>query len=511
MAQTQAICLGGFEWMQNDAQDSPCLLAAKVIAPCSQSGAWNIPALSEGNHYNPPSTSNDTDTDCYWQVSKKKTDVFMAFADAKHSSWAAYNLLNACAACQNNSDGITSWLSFKQDCGSHVSTSTYFPPNISLAGNSSLPFYATVDPSTWQDEKFNVQQAQLPNFANQPDVNPATQAGGNSTTPQPPDTPSPKKMNVGAIAGGVVGAVVVLALSALLAFWLIRRQRKTRSEDGIGIVKPGHERSLSDMTQSTYPQPSDFPYSQMASPGPFSIHTHESDPATISRFGSIYTTPPHGNSPTRGPSPISSPSVSPSLRMSVASAPSANIGLGFQPMAVTPESPNENVIRPFIVNQHTVSQTSLPMNRKGPINLQYDSPNSPPVNRAEDYFGDAIAESASRPQMNPPAYTPYPATATDAGAGVGAGAPSDATTPTAEVVAGLRERNGHSHRPRPEQKGSFDTETPWTSTGSRVVTTATTDLGPSSGETTITTPVSPSRHVVNASVISGPDDGPEIA
>lgn len=475
-AETQATCQAGFEWAENDAQDSPCSLAATVIAPCSQSGTWDIPPLNEGNHYNSPSPANNTVTDCY-------------------CSWAAYNLLNACTACQNMPDGLTTWLFFNQNCGSHESNTTYFPPNIALANNISLPFYATIDPSSWQDGRFNVQQAQ--GFANQPDVNPAAQSGSGTTpAPQPTSTPSQSSSPTGAIAGGVVGGIVILAVAALVAFWFIRRRRRSVSEDGMGIVKPSHGRSLSDMTQSSYPQssypqPSDFPYSPMPSPGFTSIHTHESGPATISRIGSIYTTPPHGNSsPTRGSTPASS--MDPSLRMSVTSQNISNIG--FQPMAITPETPMEEVPRPYVLNQHTVSNNNMQLNRKGPINLQYDSPNSPPVNRADEYL-ETSTESASRPQMNPPPYSPVE------------GIPSDATTPSEEVAAALRDRNGHSHRPRPAQKGSFDTESPWTSTGSRVITTMTPE--PSSGQ--MGSPVSPIRHVVNGSVISGPDDGPEIA
>lgn len=471
--QSSATCLAGFNWTENDAQMSPCLLAATVIAPCSQTGAWNVIPVTEGNHYNPPSATNNTVTDCY-------------------CSWAAYNLLNACTACQNVPDSITTWQSFKTECGSHASTSTYYPSNISLAGNVSLPFYASVDPTTWQNGKFDEQQAQ--SFSGQPDVNPTTQLG-NGTPPPTTSASSHSSTPTGAIAGGVVGGVAVLVIGALIAFWFIRRRRSRRVTSD--IVRPAaHGRSLSDMTQSIYPQPSDFPYSQMATPGPNSIHTHESGPATVSRFNSIYTTPPHGNSPTRGPTPA--PSLDPSLRMSVTSYNPSNAG--FQPMAATMETPLEDVVQPYVVNQHTVSRTNLNMGRKGPINLQYDSPTSPPVNRAEEEFENST-DTTSRPRVNPPAYTPYPPV----------GAPSEATTPSEEVAAALRDRNGHSHRPRPGEKGSsFDTDSPWTSMGSRVITTSTPEgSGPSTGQ--MLTPVSPTRHVVNASVISGTDDGPEIA
>jgi hypothetical protein len=41
-----------------------------------------------------------------------------------------------------------------------------------------------------------------------------------------PGASSPKKSNAGAIAGGVVGGVVLLSLVGLTAFWFLRQRRK---------------------------------------------------------------------------------------------------------------------------------------------------------------------------------------------------------------------------------------------------------------------------------------------
>ncbi|THU78716.1 hypothetical protein K435DRAFT_876325 [Dendrothele bispora CBS 962.96] len=455
--QTSVTCEAGFEWAFNKGQMSPCKLAAEIIAPCTDTGNFNVTPVPINSHYDPPKTA--TECSC---------------------SWAAYNLLNACAACQ--SSGITT---------SHLSNTTYYPSPENLAENITIPFYATVDPSTWNVGTFNVNQAK--SFADKADVNPssttstnATASGTQSNTPTGQDgsggTPT------GAIVGGVVGGIVVLVTAGLIVFWCIRRQRKTSSEDKIAIVKPSHGRSLSDLTQTTfltYPQPSGSPFTPVPSPPLNSdIYTHETGPGTLSRFGSMYTTQPHETSPSRVLSPA--PSMDPSLRMSVTSQnPSV-----FQPLAMPTHA--EEAIQPFVINHQTnvsnASQANMP-NRKGGFTLQYDSPTSPPVNRAED----TETSGSSGPRLNPPAYTPYPAA-------------SEATTPSEDVAAERREQNGHSHRPIRGEKGSFDTVTPWTSSGSRVVT-AVTPPGPPSGQ-----PTTPTRHVVNttASVISSPDDGPEI-
>ncbi|KAK7468280.1 hypothetical protein VKT23_002790 [Stygiomarasmius scandens] len=465
--QSEATCDAGFDWANNRGGLSPCLLAAMTIAPCSQTGAWNIPKLTIGNHYNGPNST--TNTDCY-------------------CSWAAYNLLNACTACQNLDDSITTWPSFSAQCGPHLSNTTYFPSGMALSSNASLPFYATINPTSWLNQKFDVDQAKSEASSGQPDVNPSA-TNANSPSGSPTQSSSSNSKPTGAIAGGVVGGVVGLVIVGLVAFWCVRRRRRPTSEDGVAIVRPAHGRSVSDLTQSTYPQTSPSPYAPIPSPPiSFGIQTHESGPATVSRFGSIYTTAPHGNSPSRAMSPA--PSMDPSLRMSVTSQ---NQSI-FQPMAMNLSPNAEDIVRPFVVAEPTVvTAPQENLGRKGGFSSQFDQPNSPPVVRTDDSETDP-----SGPRINPPAYTPYPAA-------------SEATTPSEEVAADRRERNGHGHRPTRDEKGSFDTNSPWTSTGSRVITTAT---PPRSGPSTtqMTTAASP-RHVVNttASVISGPDDEPDIA
>ena len=86
--------------------------------------------------------------------------------------------------------------------------------------------------------------------------------GGKAT---PIVTTSKKKSNTGAIAGGVVGGLVVIGAAVAIALWMIRRSRKpargaqqlhTGSE-----LRPSHMRSMSDI--STFKAPEGLGYSNL--------------------------------------------------------------------------------------------------------------------------------------------------------------------------------------------------------------------------------------------------------
>ncbi|KAJ7139202.1 hypothetical protein C8R44DRAFT_301762 [Mycena epipterygia] len=135
--QTQGRCSNDFNWASNSAGFSPCLLTAYVWGSCF-TGNWNVPALTPGNSYDNPNTTTANLCTC---------------------SWAAYNLISACTACQGFDTDPQNWAAYSQSCGAFL-TDTYFPSNITLPTGTAIPFWAAKDPRTWSDGHFNTAQAQ---------------------------------------------------------------------------------------------------------------------------------------------------------------------------------------------------------------------------------------------------------------------------------------------------------------------------------------------------------------
>ncbi|KAK7468279.1 hypothetical protein VKT23_002789 [Stygiomarasmius scandens] len=205
-ATTEATCTQGYSWTMNAQNQSPCQLAVAVMAPCSPNGNWNLPSLTESNHYNGPSTVDNTVNSC-------------------SCSWAAYNLLSACTVCQGlESDSIITWFYFTQNCGSKVSQEDFYTSG-GIEVDVAIPYYATQNPKNWTDGKFDVAQAQQ---IQGQDVNLAERPVSSTSTASPTVTVSTDSghVSIGAIAGGtVVGFVVVCVGAALVIYYLCRRRR----------------------------------------------------------------------------------------------------------------------------------------------------------------------------------------------------------------------------------------------------------------------------------------------
>ncbi|KAH0838822.1 hypothetical protein J3R83DRAFT_7226, partial [Lanmaoa asiatica] len=153
---SNATCQSDYGWMNSTEQRSPCLTVAYVIAACV-GDSWTQPALPSGYSYNSP--SGTTATPCY-------------------CSWSCYNLMMACTLCQSptfTSDTTTTyvniltivctaWPSFSQNCPSNYKDQV-FPQGYVLADNASIPYWATIDRTTWPSELFDIGQAE--NYYNQ--------------------------------------------------------------------------------------------------------------------------------------------------------------------------------------------------------------------------------------------------------------------------------------------------------------------------------------------------------
>ncbi|KAL5512208.1 hypothetical protein ACEPAG_3493 [Sanghuangporus baumii] len=160
-ATTDAICRPEFDWMNNSKHQSPCLIAAYLLAPCQVTDDGDVHAINDS--YLAPTAEN---------------------ADACWCSWGVYNTLEACAACQSNKTYLLSWYNYLTNCSTDLQPNTeFYPSNNTIAEETAVPFWATINhkqnaflvaedqishymilclisASTWDSGTVNVTQAQ---------------------------------------------------------------------------------------------------------------------------------------------------------------------------------------------------------------------------------------------------------------------------------------------------------------------------------------------------------------
>ncbi|KIK46142.1 hypothetical protein CY34DRAFT_458943 [Suillus luteus UH-Slu-Lm8-n1] len=134
-----ALCLDGYSWMNDSKGYSPCLTVAYVEGACSGNN-YVQPILNSGYSYSLPNSST---------------------ANACYCSWSSYNLMMACTLCQGtNNSAVWEWPQWSSGCTTNLSwTQEYFPSGLVLAGDASIPYWATTDPSTWTYATFNIPDA----------------------------------------------------------------------------------------------------------------------------------------------------------------------------------------------------------------------------------------------------------------------------------------------------------------------------------------------------------------
>ncbi|KAJ7651837.1 hypothetical protein B0H17DRAFT_1215140 [Mycena rosella] len=352
--QSQANCIAGFDWADNQENLSPCLLSSAVWAPCF-TGGWNTPPLpGPGLGYDKPNSTTANLCTC---------------------SWAAYNLLSACTVCQGFDAAVENWAAYDQNCGAFLETDTYYPSNVTLPTGTAIPFWATTNPTTWNDGRFDSSQAQLIAQQNSTDVNPN----------QPPSAGTKKsKTPIGPIVGGVIGGLAVLAIGGAVAFWFLRRRGDQHAEPAgdYGAAhsffsRPQiHGRSLSDISGKSILLQQSMSVAHSARPGTIyttaTAHTHTGSVHSLSFGGSGYA------SPTRVMSPP--PTIQVVSREDI-----------IEPFTLRPTSPpaptrktSETTMRTAYTNQESLA--------------------SPPSAFMQDL---SLPEVSQRMRLNPPAYSPY--------------------------------------------------------------------------------------------------------
>ncbi|KAG5717297.1 hypothetical protein E4T56_gene15446, partial [Termitomyces sp. T112] len=361
-------CEPDFQWTDNENNISPCVLAATVYGTCAGS-TWVLRPLDSGTHYDPPAGDLVNQCSC---------------------SWAAYNLVSACTVCQGFEQSVLTWPFYATNCSGQTSNQ-YFPSTQALPDDIGIPFYAANNPTTWNDQRFNIEQAREIHDQGHHDVV--------QSLPQKSSSPP-----VGAIVGGVIGGLAVIAIACGLAFYMYRKKHKQTapSVTHVGADGSKHGRTTSDLSQKSAigygRQPFDrsfttSPSSQPPlSPTSGTLHTHTASVNSLSYFGSVsHSVIPYGTSASPHPA---ARSISPATQSP--SPPPNTQGLN-----------REDIIVPFILphsaNSHQASNSFDRKRPDGAIIPVYDHPNSQPTHAvpADTFSGT----STSRPRVNPPAYT----------------------------------------------------------------------------------------------------------
>ncbi|KDQ53002.1 hypothetical protein JAAARDRAFT_39713 [Jaapia argillacea MUCL 33604] len=208
--QSSAICLNTYNWMQNSKQQTPCLVVSYLEAQCNE-GDWNVPPLSSpDSHYDTPNNTNLQLSPCA-------------------CSWVAYNLYAGCTLCQGTQFNLSvlTWDAWSVQCGTFVSTTDYYPPNINIPDATALPYWSITDPRTWTARRFDLNAAYTIYTQAHPDIIPSSLPSPSASSPAKKSTP------LGAIIGGAVGGVVFLCIVAGIIVWyIVNKRRRDENEHG---------------------------------------------------------------------------------------------------------------------------------------------------------------------------------------------------------------------------------------------------------------------------------------
>ncbi|KAJ8088820.1 hypothetical protein PM082_014066 [Marasmius tenuissimus] len=217
--QATAQCQSEYGWAHNEQGTSPCLVYAALAAPCLQ-GRYHVPPITVDYHYDPPRDAHVNRCEC---------------------SWAAYNMQSACTLCQDVLKALpNTWNSYNAACGSSLTNDTYWPSDIAITGGHKIPAYAATNPADWKDQIFDPVKAQQIAQQHLPDLD----------GKPPPEEEKKDKKPVGAIAGGVVGGVALLAGLGIL-LWFVY-------DAGGGLppaCKSFHPLKTAPRTLTCYPAP----------------------------------------------------------------------------------------------------------------------------------------------------------------------------------------------------------------------------------------------------------------
>lgn len=190
---SQAVCnRGGWQWKANSLGQDPCAFGSILQAACRDNGPYSIrPLNGPDDAYGPPKKSTDLTTGV------NATLDFFCECDT-----VTYMIFMACTHCQSGT--ILSWAVWTADCP--AITTMQYPHRIPQG--TAIPRWAFYNILGTPGETYD-----------------DTAAMAIGRDPEEKSHNSGNKGRVGAIAGGVVGSVALITLSAVV---VIRRRRRRR-------------------------------------------------------------------------------------------------------------------------------------------------------------------------------------------------------------------------------------------------------------------------------------------
>ncbi|KIM79222.1 hypothetical protein PILCRDRAFT_823815 [Piloderma croceum F 1598] len=234
---TNATCQPGWSWMFNSLGQSPCLIAAWLEAPCFE---WNFQVYGgDGTGpYGPPGGGNDSCT----------------------CSTITFSVIAACGLCQSSAAGT--WSAWSAKCSDTYLQQYMSPiPNETAVQNwAYLPLLNdTFDLNAAMYDNGPESMAPTPTVVSitTSTVPPSSSASSSSTSSvSSSEDGSHKSSDAGAIAGGVVGALVALGLIGSVIAMLLSRRRRNQwapsSEDYVHNNQPSQSPTVPQMTQENH-------------------------------------------------------------------------------------------------------------------------------------------------------------------------------------------------------------------------------------------------------------------
>ncbi|KAF8642852.1 hypothetical protein AX16_009360 [Volvariella volvacea WC 439] len=344
--QTSAICLSEYAWLDNGRQQTPCLVAAYALAACA-GGTWIIDGLSDNHHYDLPNSTT---------------------ANACSCSWAAYNLLSGCTACQGQEDDIQNWSPYIAQCPQDAQSDKYWPQHIEFPDESAIPYWATQNPMEWPRARFDVDAAQTLASEAPPDP--------------PPTSPERDPPNVaGMVAGGVIGGIALL-IAIVVVYFIIKKRR-------------GGKLSRQSSVHSQPPFQVKRKHEHSASTLPFILSSSRADVSNPLGYALVGT-----SSPLCATDYITTPFTGHN---------NGNEGSTADPAALRQTDHGLSPIDPFTAQSGTAGQTASP-SKVRPSEGTFHQPDAPPDGGASLYT--SIVASWVPRRYNPPPYSPGGRTAT---------------------------------------------------------------------------------------------------
>ncbi|KAG2111661.1 uncharacterized protein F5147DRAFT_686200 [Suillus discolor] len=224
--------------MNNTLGQDPCVVASYLESVC---GAFAVGPLPPNTYYGPPSAAG---------------------ADSCTCNTVTYSMMAACSDCQNAT--YASWSSWSTNCaqmsirqypmdiptGTKVPNWAYlnvtggFDP-IAAQNNGDLP------ESTATNSQSTITVTYSTTFSASLTSSSATFTGLSLTS-----TSSPTSPNVGAIAGGVIGAIFGAAIIGLVIWFFVRRRRSSTTPSAAFSDTgrdPGHTQSFYSTNANAFP------------------------------------------------------------------------------------------------------------------------------------------------------------------------------------------------------------------------------------------------------------------